>query len=181
MPRVRIDPSIPNQNAIRRTKSIARAQSEESLGQEIAHLSALDLKGLRSRWQSVTGRQALPYLPRHLLFAMIAYRIQADVMGDLDAETVRHLKEIGSVRSSIEAIPLTEAFDRRRRELLPGTVLKRAWNGQTHRVTVVDNVFCWEGRSYDSLSKIARTITGTKWNGPRFFGLRDKTLAEVEE
>jgi DUF2924 family protein len=159
---------------MRRAKSVARAQTEESLGEEIAHLRDLDLKGLRSRWQSVTGREVAHHLPRHLLFAMIAYRIQADVMGDLNAETVRHLKKIGSALSSVEAIPLTEAFDRRRRELLPGTVLKREWNGQNHRVTVLDNGFCWEGRSYDSLSKIARAITGTKWNGPRFFGLRDK-------
>ncbi len=159
---------------MRRAKSVARAQTEESLGEEIAHLRDLDLKGLRSRWQSVTGREVAHHLPRHLLFAMIAYRIQADVMGDLNAETVRHLKKIGSALSSVEAIPLTEAFDRRRRELLPGTVLKREWNGQNHRVTVLDNGFCWEGCSYDSLSKIARAITGTKWNGPRFFGLRDK-------
>ena len=159
---------------MRRAKSVARAQTEESLGEEIAHLRDLDLKGLRSRWQSVTGREVAHHLPRHLLFAMIAYRIQADVMGDLNAETVRHLKKIGSALSSVEAIPLTEAFDRRRRELLPGTVLKREWNGQNHRVTVLDNGFCWEGRSYDSLSKIARAITGTKWNSPRFFGLRDK-------
>ena len=166
---------------MRRTKSVARAQTEESLAEEIAHLRDLDLKGLRSRWRSVTGREAAPHLPRHLLFAMIAYRIQADVMGDLDAETVRHLKKIGSAPSSVEAIPLTEAFDRRRRELLPGTVLKREWNGQNHRVTVVDSGFCWEGRSYDSLSKIAWAITGTKWNGPRFFGLRDKRPAEVQQ
>ena len=163
-----------------RQKSVAHAQTEDSLGEEIAHLRDLDLKGLRSRWQSVTGREAAPHLPRHLLFAMVAYRIQADIMGDLDAETVRHLKKIGLAQSSVEAIPLTNAFDRRRRELLPGTVLQREWNGQNHRVMVVDNGFCWEGRSYDSLSKIAHAITGTKWNGPRFFGLRDKRLAEVQ-
>jgi hypothetical protein len=87
------------------------------------------LKGLRSRWQSVTGRVAATHLPRHLLFAMIAYRIQADIMGDLDADTVRHLKKIGLARSNVEAIPLTNAFERRRRELLLGTVLQREWNG----------------------------------------------------
>jgi hypothetical protein len=102
-------------------------------------------------------------------------------MGDLDAETVRYLKKIGLARSSVEAIPLTNAFDRRRRELLPGTVLQREWKGQNHRVMVVDNGFCWEGRSYDSLSKIACAITGTKWNGPRFFGLRDSRPAEVQQ
>ncbi len=166
---------------MRPTKSVAHAQTEDSLGEEIAHLRDLELKGLRSRWQSVTGREAAPHLPRHLLFAMVAYRIQADIMGDLDAETVRHLKKIGLARSSVEAIPLTNAFDRRRRELLPGTVLQREWNGQNHRVMVVDNGFCWEGRSYDSLSKIACAITGTKWNGPRFFGLRDDRPAEVQQ
>ena len=122
-----------------------------------------------------------PSLSRHLLFAMVAYLIQADIMGDLDAETVRYLKKIGLARSSVEAIPLTNAFDRRRRELLPGTVLQREWNGQNHRVMVVDNGFCWEGRSYHSLSKIACAITGTKWNGPRFFGLRDSRPAEVQQ
>ena len=164
-----------------RTKAGSRAQTEELLAGEIAHLRDLDLKGLRSRWQSVTGREVAHHLPRHLLFAMIAYRIQADVMGDLNAETVRHLKKIGSARSNLEAVPLTEAFDQRRRELLPGTVLKREWNGHNHQVTVIDNGFCWEGRTYDSLSRIARAITGTKWNGPRFFGLRDKRPPQVQE
>jgi Protein of unknown function (DUF2924) len=58
-------------------------------------LRDLDLKGLRSRWQSVTGREAPHHLPRQLLFAIIAYRIQADVMGDLDSETVRHFPIVG--------------------------------------------------------------------------------------
>jgi hypothetical protein len=55
----------------------------------------------------------------------------------------------------------------------------RDWNGQTHRVMVVGQGFAWEGTTYDSLSKIAQAITGSKWNGPRFFGLRDKSSAEV--
>jgi hypothetical protein len=166
---------------MRRTKGDARAPTEDSLEEEIAHLRGLELKGLRSRRQSVTGREAAAHLPRHLLVAMIAYRIQADVMGDLDVETVRHLKKIASTRSSVEAIPLTDAFDRRRRELLPGTVLQREWNGQHHRVMVAANGYCWEGRSYDSLSKVACAITGTKWNGPRFFGLRDKRPVELQQ
>jgi Protein of unknown function (DUF2924) len=166
---------------MQRTKSFAPSQTEESLEKEIAHLRDLDLKGLRSRWRSVTGREAAPHLPRHLMFAMIAYRIQADVMGDLDTDTLRHLKKIGSTQSSVEAISINEAFDQRRRKLLTGTVLKREWNGRNHEVTVVGSGFLWEGRSYDSLSKIAREITGTKWNGPRFFGLRGKRSAEVQE
>jgi hypothetical protein len=74
---------------------------------------------------------------------------------------------------------LTAAFDRRRTELKPGTILTREWNGQTYRAMVADGGFAWNGKNYDSLSKVAFAITGTKWNGPRFFGLRDETLVEA--
>ena len=80
-------------DAMPRSKSKARSQPKTSLEQEIAHLRDLELKGLRARWRSVTGREAPPHLSRQLLFAMVAYRIQAEAMGDLDAETVRLLEE----------------------------------------------------------------------------------------
>ena len=64
---------------------------------------------------------------------------------------------------------------------LPGTVLTREWNGRNHRVMLVAEGFAWGGRTYHSLSSIAFAITGTKWNGPRFFGLRDKIPAEVSQ
>ena len=60
-----------------------------------------------------------------------------------------------------------------------GTTLTRGWNGQCHRVMVVDAGFVWNGKTYDSLSRIAFAITGSKWNGPRFFGLRDKASVEA--
>jgi hypothetical protein len=59
-------------------------------------------------------------------------------------------------------------------ELTPGTVLVREWDRQSQRVMVMANGFAWNGQTFDSLSKVAFAITGTKWNGPRFFGLRDK-------
>ena len=166
---------------MRRSGSVARGPTKVSLEEEIAHLRGLKLKGLRARWLSVTGQEAPPHLSRHLLFAIVAYRIQAEALGDLDAETLRLLKKIGSARSGTEVVPLTGAYDQRRQELLPGTILTREWNGQTHRVMVVKEGFAWEDRTYDSLSKIAYAITGTKWNGPRFFGLRDKIPAEVKQ
>ena len=73
---------------IRRT---GRASTNTSIGDEIAHLRGLDLKGLRARWQSVFQRPAPAHLPRHLLFAILAYRIQADRLGDLDYETRQFL------------------------------------------------------------------------------------------
>lgn len=148
--------------------------TKTSVEDEIAHLCGLDLKGLRSRWQSVFQRQAPVHLTRHMLFAVIAYRIQADRFGDLDQVTKQVLdrtdaKESGSVTSARLA-----SFDQKRTELTPGTVLVREWDRQSQRVMVMADGFAWNGQTYDSLSKVAFAITGTKWNGPRFFGLRDR-------
>jgi hypothetical protein len=128
----------------------------------------------------VTGREALAHLSWQLLFAMLAYRIQAEVLGDLDAETIRFLKKLGVSGSDNDVGPVTDAFDQRRRSLLPGTILTREWNGQVHRVMVVKDGFSWDGHTYKSLSTIAHAITGTKWNGPRFFALRDRKAVEVQ-
>jgi hypothetical protein len=143
-----------------------------SLEIEIARLADLDLKALRLRWQAVTGRSVPVHLPRHLLFAMLAYRIQADAFGDLDAGMVQILKAaVGSGRSAA-ITKLTDKIDQRNQELAPGAILTREWNGHDHQVMVLVDGFGFEGKTYDSLSKIAFAITGTKWNGPRFFGLR---------
>jgi len=66
------------------------------------------------------------------------------------------------------------SFDQKRTKLTPGTVLVREWDRQSQRVMVLVDGFAWNGQTYDSLSKVALAITGTRWNGPRFFGLRDK-------
>jgi hypothetical protein len=157
----------------------AEACETSSIEAEIARLRGLDVKALRARWRMSFGCNAPPHLARHLLFAMLAYRLQAEVMGDLDAETIRFLKQIDVTLSKQAAVPLTQVFERRRRNLSPGTVLTREWEGQHHRVMVLDGGFAWQGRTYGSLSEIAKAITGTKWNGPRFFGLREKKQAEA--
>jgi hypothetical protein len=156
-----------------RLKISANRRDAASINVEIAHLRDLDIKALRSRWRISFGRDAPPHLARHLLFASLAYRLQAEVMGDLDAETVRFLEKIELAPSKKAAVPLTQAFEQRRRDLFPGTVLSRQWGGQHHRIMVLEGGFAWEGRTYGSLSEIAKSITGTKRNGPRFFGLRD--------
>ena len=152
--------------------------SERRVEDEIAHLRGLDLRGLRARWQSIFGRQAPSHLTRHLLFAVIAYRLQADRFGDLDHMTRQLLdrsvgKEAGLAAGLAMSARLA-SFDQKRTELTPGTVLVREWNRQSQRVMVLTDGFAWNGLTYDSLSKVAFAITGTKWNGPRFFGLRDK-------
>ncbi len=66
-------------------------------------------------------------------------------------------------------------LSRRTVSLRPGTVFGREWNGRMHRVAVLADGFAWNGKTYPSLSKVAFEITGTRWNGPKFFGLRDKS------
>jgi hypothetical protein len=158
-----------------------RTSAKTSVEDEIAHLRGLDLKGLRSRWQGVFQRPAPAHLTRHLLFAVIAYRVQADRFGDLDHTTRQVLdrsdtKETGPVTSARLA-----SFDQKRTKLTPGTVLVREWDRQSQRVMVMADGFAWNGQTYDSLSKVAFAITGTKWNGPRFFGLRDNNDRSTTE
>jgi Protein of unknown function (DUF2924) len=136
-----------------------RASTKTSVECEIAHLRGLDLRGLRARWKSVFQRQAPAHLTRHLLFAVIAYRIQADRLGDLDHKTRQVLdltvaKEAGPAMSARLA-----SFDQKRTELSPGTVLVREWDRQSQRVMVMSDGFAWNGQTYDSLSKVAFAIT----------------------
>ena len=156
MPRVKIGPALPDR---------------EKLDVEIARLRDLDVTELRSHWQAVFGRPALPHLARHLLFRTLAYRLQADRLGDLDRESQRLLDRPGSPEKAGR-----NAVDLRRHttELRPGTILGREWNGQMQQVAVLADGFAWNGNTYPSLSKVAFVITGTRWNGPKFFGLRDK-------
>ena len=159
---------------MRRKHRNGRVTTETSVEDEIAHLCGLDLKGLRARWQSVLQRPAPDHLPRHLLFAIIAYRIQADRFGDLDHETRQLLGRTSAPESGTAMSARLISFDQRRTELTPGTVLVREWDRRSQRVMVMANGFAWNGQTYDSLSKVAFAITGTNWNGPRFFGLREK-------
>jgi hypothetical protein len=140
----------------------------DTIDVEIARLRNLDVGGLRGRWLAVFGRRAPAHLPRHLLFRVLAYRLQADHLGDLDAESQRLLD--CSV-SPEDAGQRATALARRTTELRPGTVLAREWNGQMHRVAVLADGFAWNGETYPSLTKVAVAITGTRWSGPRFFGV----------
>src|ERR1700724_3039206 len=158
-----------------------RSSTKTSIADEIAHLRGLDLKGLLSRWQSVFQRPAPAHLPRHLLFAITAYRIQADRLGDLDHETTQVLDRTDSKETAAAVSARLVGFDRKRTELTPGTVLVREWDRHSQRVMVMADGFAWNGQTYDSLSKVAFAITGTKWNGPRFFGLRDKEDQSARE
>jgi hypothetical protein len=159
---------------MRKKRRNGRVTTETSIEDEIVHLRGLDLEGLRARWRGVLQRPAPDHLPRHLLFAIIAYRIQADRFGDLDHETRQLLDRTGAKEPGTATSARLVSFDQKRIELTPGTVLVREWDRQSQRVMVMSDGFAWNGQTYDSLSKVAFAITGTRWSGPRFFGLRDK-------
>lgn len=101
-------------------------------------------------------------LTKDILGRMIAYRIQEEAFGGLDRDLVKLLDRLARGEKPSEM----------KRRLKPGTVLVREYQGERHTVTIVPDGFLWGDETYSSLSVIAQTITGTKWNGPRFFGLR---------
>lgn len=126
---------------------------------EVAALDRLDLEGLRAVWRKRYG--APPALRSvELLLLCLAWRVQAQASGGLSEETRRQLKRRGPVQA--EGLSLGV-----------GAVLSRHWQGDRVEVEVVDGGFRWNGTVYRSLSAAATAIAGARWNGPRFFGLRD--------
>jgi hypothetical protein len=140
------------------------------LEDEIARVRDLDLSALRTRWQSVFRRKAPMHLSRHLLYRVIAYRLQAECLGDLDRDTQRFLDKVATGTGANKP----PAPGHRRSTLQPGSILVREWDGKFQRVTVLENGFVWNGTTYRSLTEVAFAITGTRWSGPRFFGLRHR-------
>jgi hypothetical protein len=145
------------------------AECCESVEAEIDQLQTLDLDALKLRWRAQFGRTA-PVLSKQLLLRLLAYRLQAQAFGDLSPATRRLLDDLARKNGRGEgAVPVMSQG-----KLMAGTVLVREHEGKPHHVMVTDDSFVWNGKTFPSLSKVAHAITGTKWNGPRFFGLRDK-------
>ena len=153
----------------------ASSQNEaETLDATISGLAALDADQLRLQWRNHLGGTAPAHLPRWLLLKVLAYRLQAVALGDLDKATVRSIRA-----SQGDAIDFAGSPFKKRKPstrdgigLNSGALLVREWKGKLERVMVLDNGFAWNGRTFGSLSQVAKAITGTSWNGHRFFGLR---------
>ena len=138
----------------------------------LARLPTLGLGELRQQWRGLYKAEAPSHFSRDLLMRAVAYRMQELALGGLRPEPQRRLRQIeqefretGSTR--MRAPP----------ELKPGTRLIREWQGRTYEVLVLDDGFSWQSTRYRSLSAIARTITGTPWSGPLFFGLTPNRAA----
>jgi hypothetical protein len=142
-----------------------------ALGERIEALRSLDTAKLRQEWQRV-WKEPAPRLGHDLLRRGIAWKLQEQEHGGLSRSCTRELERLA--RQIERGKPLGIE-----RVAKPGTRLVRQWRGRTYHVAVMDEGFLFEERRYTSLSRIAQVITGTKWSGPRFFGLAGGPAAEV--
>jgi hypothetical protein len=149
----------------------------QKLTAELEQLPALNPEELRSRWQALFGADPPAKLRSSLLIQGIAYRLQEKTLGGLKPATVRLLERIADdAAARRESIPTPEKI-----RVSAGTVLVREWHGKKHQVTVLEDGFLYRAKRFHSLSQIARTITGSRWSGPLFFGLKSARKEQTNE
>ena len=139
-----------------------------ALAETLAEIETLSKEQLRDRWTELYRGQPPKRISQDLLRRCIAYRIQEKALGGLRATTRKRLLKLAGQLDAGTVAPLPTV-----RRISTGTKLIREWRGEMHRVTVLEVGFEYRDRRYPSLSVIAREITGTRWSGPRFFGLRE--------
>ncbi len=141
--------------------------------EKIAALQALETQALRARWEQAVKRPAPKGISRDLLLRALAYHVQEQAEGNLSKAARKRLAERANPSGEGGRSPRPPAP-----RLRPGTRLVREWRGEAHQVSVLNDGFDYRGERYASLSQIARTITGTRWSGPLFFGLRKAARPE---
>lgn len=139
---------------------------DKRLKAEIRRLPDLSLEELRSRWKALFGNTAPRSLRRRFLARAVGYQMQVEAYGGLSASTKKRLRAIA--RAVRQGSPDAAGM----RTIRPGTQILRQWRDQTHTVTALNDGFEWDGKTYKSLSAIAKQITGTSWNGYSFFGIK---------
>ncbi len=126
----------------------------------------MPVAGLRAEWRRLYRSEPPARLRRDTLELAVAWKLQAQALGGVSASAKRRLAGMADVLTRRSAAPKP-----RRASLRPGARLVREWGGQTHEIVVAEDGFVWRDRTWRSLSVIAREMTGTRWSGPRFFGL----------
>jgi hypothetical protein len=149
-------------------KATGAASRDLEVARRLEALCDLNPDELRKEWRRLYRSQP-PRLSKDLLVRAIAYRIQELRYGGLNKASRRKLAALVEARDSGAEIANEGA-----QRIRVGARLVREWNGRTHTVMVEEDGFSYAGRSYRSLSAIAREITGARWSGPRFFGLTNK-------
>jgi hypothetical protein len=142
------------------------SRSNDQLDVEVSKLAGLATDRLRYRWTELFGTGPANRISRDLLIRGIAYRLQEDMHGGLSKLARRQLARSASELTETGVISKSTGKGTK-----PGTKLIREWKGKVHEVVFNSDGYVWSGKKYRSLSQIARAITGTRWSGPRFFGL----------
>src|SRR5713226_151472 len=148
-------------------KQRGSAKDRQALVAEIASLSKLGTDELRERWTATSGKPLSREIGRSFLTRAIAYRLQERAYGGLKPATRRLLARVAEETATGSSPRKPQS-----RKAQSGTILIREWQGNAHRVTMLDDGVSFNGKRYRSLSEVAREITGSRWSGPRFFGLR---------
>ena len=143
------------------------SSTTSALAHEIAALRQATPADLNERWRALCCTESPRRISRDLLVRALAYRVQEKALGGLKPSTRRLLAKVAAAASAHRPMPLTP-----QPTLEPGTVLLREWHGTQHQVIVREDGIAFQGKPYKSLSQVAYRITGTKWSGPRFFGLK---------
>ena len=161
--------AAPNRRSGPTPRFVADTTVAGSLVSEITALGDQGVDALRVGWARRFRCPAPPIQSADVLRRLFAWRLQAEAFGDLDSKTAASLKRArAAVSKGNGPVPNMSTA------LRAGSVLVREWRGVTHRVLVRDKGFEREGKEYRTLSEVARAITGTRWSGPRFFGLEEK-------
>jgi hypothetical protein len=148
------------------TRNVSEKERQK-LSAEIALLESLNVGQLKARWKVLYETEAPRRFSRDLLMRAVAYRMQERVLGGLKPATRRLFERVAQearARRRIRVAPV--------RQLAPGALLIREWGGTKHQVTVLERGAMFRGKRYRSLSEVARAITGSRWSGPLFFGLK---------
>ena len=131
---------------------------------QLAELEALSKEDLKDRWAKLTGRP-VPRVSEQMLRLALAYELQAKALGGLSRKVKHRLEQVAAARTVTS-------------DIRPGMRLAREHGGRVHVITIGDDgQVLWNEREWRSLSEVARAITGTRWSGPAFFGLREKRKA----
>jgi Protein of unknown function (DUF2924) len=141
---------------------------------QLSRLPCLETGELRKLWCDLFENPPHPKLRRELLIPILAYRLQDKALGGLKPSTARRLRAIADeLASGKKSSGCSQIAPR------PGTRMVRQWQGKLHEVITLESGFTYDGEKFRSLSEIARAITGTRWSGPAFFGLKNRRTPEA--
>ncbi|MBF0561728.1 MAG: DUF2924 domain-containing protein [Alphaproteobacteria bacterium] len=152
-----------------------RVIDREALGQEVAGLPTLPASTLHEYWHRLFDQPMPSHFSRKLLVRAIAYKLQENAFGGLKPSIARFLDKAAVDLAAGKGIAAPAP------SFKPGTRLLREWHGETHEVMLLEDGVRYRGETYRSLTEVARTITGTHWSGPRFFGVVAQEVRNAAE